>query len=126
MDADQALADLMEISSQVDAAVVFDATGAVAGATLPDNDRTEAFARTARELLAAAGEVRRAAGERALTQVEVATRAGSVFVARDGDRAIAATTGPSPTAGLVFYDLKTCLRALADDDAGGGSGDVGP
>jgi len=25
---------------------------------------------------------------------------------------LAATTGPSPTGGLVLYDLRTCLRAL--------------
>ena len=27
---------------------------------------------------------------------------------------IAATTVPEPTVGLVFYDLKTCLRALGE------------
>jgi hypothetical protein len=37
---------------------------------------------------------------------------GSVFVVRDGDRLIAATTTPEPTVGLVFYDLKTCLRSI--------------
>ena len=31
---------------------------------------------------------------------------------RDGDRLIAATTTPEPTVGLVFYDLKTCLRSI--------------
>jgi hypothetical protein len=35
-----------------------------------------------------------------------------VFVVRDGDRLIAATTTPEPTVGLVFYDLKTCLRSI--------------
>jgi hypothetical protein len=56
----------------------------------------------------------RASGESAVTQLEAATREGSVFVVRDGGgRVVAATTGPSPTVGLVFYDLKTCLRALA-------------
>jgi hypothetical protein len=27
---------------------------------------------------------------------------------------IAATTSPEPTVGLVFYDLKSCLRSLAE------------
>ncbi len=45
-------------------------------------------------------------------QLEVALQAGSVFVVRDGDRLIAATTPPEPTVGLVFYDLKSCLRDL--------------
>ena len=50
--------------------------------------------------------------------------AGSVFVVRDGERLIAATTRPEPTVGLVFYDLKSCLRSIdapsradASDDA---------
>jgi hypothetical protein len=47
-----------------------------------------------------------------LAQVEVATAAGSVFVVRDGARLIVATTSPEPTVGLVFYDLKTCLRSI--------------
>jgi hypothetical protein len=37
-----------------------------------------------------------------------------VFVVRDEERLIAATTGPGPTAGLVFYDLKSALRSLAE------------
>jgi hypothetical protein len=37
-----------------------------------------------------------------------------VFVLREGDRLIAATTVPDPTVGLVFYDLKSALRAAAD------------
>jgi DNA topoisomerase-1 len=36
-----------------------------------------------------------------------------VFIVRDGKTTIAATTGGNPTVGLVFYDLKSALRALA-------------
>jgi len=36
---------------------------------------------------------------------------------RDGDRLIAATTSPEPTVGLVFYDLKTCLRSIDEPAA---------
>ena len=43
---------------------------------------------------------------------EAATLDGSVFVVCDGERMIAATTTPEPTVGLVFYDLKTCLRSV--------------
>ena len=35
-----------------------------------------------------------------------------MFVVRHGDRLVAATTPPEPTVGLVFYDLKSCLREL--------------
>jgi len=45
-----------------------------------------------------------------LTQLEIATGEGNVFVVRDGKTVIAATTGSQPTAGLVFYDLKSSLR----------------
>jgi len=108
MDAQQALADLTEISSQIQAAVVFDETGKVAGSTLGDSPRTEDLAQAAGGLLAAAEAVNK--GESALTQLEVATGEGSVFVVRDGKTVIAATTGSNPTAGLVFYDLKSALR----------------
>ena len=108
MDANQALADLMEISSQVDAAAVVSPDGEVLAATVSE-EAARKLAQAAAALLAAVP----ASDARTATQIEAATRQGSVFVVRDGDRTIAAATGPSPTAGLVFYDLKTCLRALA-------------
>ena len=49
-----------------------------------------------------------------MSQLEASTVTGSVFVVRDGDRLIAATTSPEPTVGLVFYDLKTCLRSIEE------------
>src|SRR5206468_10719834 len=110
MDAKQALADLTEISSQIEAAVVFDEKGKVAGSTLAEPGRADALAAAAGQLLAAAEEVK--TGENALTQLEVATGDGSVFVVRAGKTVIAATTGNNPTAGLVFYDLKSALRSV--------------
>jgi predicted regulator of Ras-like GTPase activity (Roadblock/LC7/MglB family) len=112
MDAASALADLTEISSQVEAAVVFDDAGAVVASTLGDAERSARLARAALDLLGAADK-RFASGDRALTQLEAALREGSVFVAREEGRSIIATTSPEPTSGLVFYDLKTCLRSLA-------------
>ena len=44
MDAAQALADLTEISSQIQAAVLFDESGAVQGSTLADDGAAEALA----------------------------------------------------------------------------------
>jgi predicted regulator of Ras-like GTPase activity (Roadblock/LC7/MglB family) len=107
MDAVQALADLTEISSQIEAAVLFDEGGAVLGSTLGNDEAAHGVARAAGELLERAGEFR-ATGS--ITQLEASTAHGSVFVVRDGVRRIAATTGPAPTVGLVFYDLKSCLR----------------
>lgn len=115
MDAEAALADLMEVSSQVEAAVLVDGAGEVRGATLRDEERARELAALARELLEAAdaAEPRRAP----VRQLEAATPDGNVFVVRDEQRAIVATTSSAAISGLVFYDLKTCLRALGGDDA---------
>lgn len=107
MDAAQALADLTEISSQIETAVLFDEQGAVLGSTLATDAAAKAFAEAAVQLLERAGGFRSGG---AVTQLEASTADGSVFVVRDGARRIAATTGPTPTVGLVFYDLKSCLR----------------
>ena len=107
MEAQQALADLTEISSQIEAAVVFDDKGKVVGSTLEDG---EGLAKAAADLLAAAEELK--TGDSPLTQLEIATGDGSVFVVREGKTTIAATTAPAPTVGLVFYDLKSALRSV--------------
>lgn len=105
MEAAQALADLVEISSQIEFAVLADRDGMALASTVGNDARAGAIAEEARELLqGAAGP----AGEP--TQVEVAFHEGCVFVVTDGERLVAAVTGRDPTAGLVFYDLKTCLR----------------
>lgn len=117
MDAAQALNDLTEISSQIEAAVLFDGSGNVAASTLADESRSKELAKAAQELLAAAEQVREGSDGKPLTQVEAATREGSLFVVRDGERLIAATTSPEPTVGLVFYDLKSCLRTVAAAEA---------
>jgi predicted regulator of Ras-like GTPase activity (Roadblock/LC7/MglB family) len=114
MDAAQALTDLTEISSQIEAALVLDADGSTLASTL-DESRAPEFAQVVQELVAA---VRRAAGTEEggeLAQAEIATGDGSVFLVRDEQRTIAATTGPEPTVGLVFYDLKSCLRSFAEE-----------
>jgi hypothetical protein len=115
VDAAQALADLTEISSQIEAAVLFDAAGAVEGSTLADEATAQRLAEAASRLLERAEAVR--SEDVAVMQVEAALAEGCVFVVRDGDRRIAATTVANPTVGLVFYDLKSCLRDSAD---GGG------
>ncbi len=112
MDAAQALADLTEISSQIESAALFAEDGEVVASTYSDEERARAFVRAARELLDAAATLRSAASP---NQTEVATAEGSVFVVRGDGRLIAATTTPEPTVGLVFYDLKSCLRGLAEE-----------
>jgi predicted regulator of Ras-like GTPase activity (Roadblock/LC7/MglB family) len=109
MDAQQALADLTEISSQIQAAVVFDDSGSIAASTSPDEARARALADGAARLLAEGDGL---ASSAPLTQLEAATSDGSVFVVSDGQTRIAATTAAEPTVGLVFYDLKSALRTL--------------
>jgi predicted regulator of Ras-like GTPase activity (Roadblock/LC7/MglB family) len=106
MDPAKALADLTEISSQIEAAVLAAESGDVLASTFVDAARGEQAGRAAADLLQAA----RSASREGLVQLEAATEDGSVFVVRDGGHLIAAITGPNPTVGLVFYDLKTCLR----------------
>jgi hypothetical protein len=109
MDAAQAIADLTEISPQVRDVVVIGANGSPSGSNLADDGAAARLAEGAKRL------VEEAEGFRpGLAQIEAATLTGSVFVVRDGDRMIAATTTPEPTVGLVFYDLKTCLRSVEE------------
>jgi predicted regulator of Ras-like GTPase activity (Roadblock/LC7/MglB family) len=112
MDAAQALADLTEISTQIQAALIADENGAVLASTFADDATAGRAARSALDLLAAAEDAGRNGAVR-LTQILAATHAGSVFVVRGDDRVATAVTGPEPTVGLVFYDLKTCLRLSA-------------
>jgi predicted regulator of Ras-like GTPase activity (Roadblock/LC7/MglB family) len=112
MDAAQAIADLTEISPQVKTVVVIASDGSVAGSNLPAGEVAQSLAGRAKALLDAAEELRPG-----IAQLEVATVAGSVFAVRDGDRVIAATTSAEPTVGLVFYDLKTCLRSIDEAPA---------
>jgi predicted regulator of Ras-like GTPase activity (Roadblock/LC7/MglB family) len=108
----QALADLTEISSQIQSAVVFDREGTVLASTV-DDERAGLLASTALELLRGAEE--QGAADKEVVQLDVTLQDGSVFVVRDGDRVIVATTTTDPTAGLVFYDLKSCLRGLSQE-----------
>jgi hypothetical protein len=104
-----ALAHLTEISTQIEAAVVLDREGNVQAATV-DDERAGRISRAALELFRQADAQR----EQELVQLDASLAGGSVFVVRDEERLIAATTGPGPTAGLVFYDLKSALRSFAE------------
>lgn len=116
MDAAQALADLTEISAQIETAVLADHDGSLLASTVADEGTAKAIAEGAAELLSAAGDVRGEAGSQPLVQVEASTLEGSVFVVRDERHLVAAVTRPRPTVGLVFYDLKTCLRLLEREE----------
>ncbi|HKX48331.1 MAG TPA: roadblock/LC7 domain-containing protein [Gaiellaceae bacterium] len=107
MDATQALGELMELSSQITAAVVLDGDGA---ALASSSDDSAALAAPTLELVAAAADL--GGDGRDVTRVEVELDEGAMFVVREGEYTIAATTGPDPTSGLVVYDLRTCAQAI--------------
>lgn len=110
MDAQAALDELTILSAQVVEAVVAMTGGSALAATVADQDRANALARVAHDVLATAAGVRRAGP--GVERVEVVLPQGGLFVVTDGDRLVAATTGPEPVAGLVLYDLRTVLRRL--------------
>ena len=109
MDATQSLGELMELSSQITTAIVLDAGGTVLASS--SDDAADVLATSTRDLLAAAADL--GAEGREVTRVEVELDEGAIFVVREGEHTVAATTGPSPTSGLVVYDLRTCAQAIA-------------
>jgi len=110
----EAIAELKELSTQIEAVVLAGRDGRAIASSLA-TDSAARVAADAATLVAGADDVRRDLGRDALHQVQSSTPEGSVFVALDGDRMAVATTGGDPTVGLVFYDLKTLLRQTMDD-----------
>jgi predicted regulator of Ras-like GTPase activity (Roadblock/LC7/MglB family) len=110
MDAEQALSELMELSSQITSAVVLDAGDAVVASSPPDPERAARLSAAVIELVGAAGDLGSAGRE--VTRVEVELDEGAIFVVREAGTTVAAVTGPSPTSGLVVYDLRTCAQAI--------------
>jgi hypothetical protein len=113
MEVARALADLVEVSPQIEAAAVV-AGGETAGSVGVPEARGSVLARAVRELLDAAAGLR--ADEGRVTQLHAELAGGDVFaVTGAGERAIVAVTRGQPAPGLVFYDLKRCLAAVADE-----------
>jgi hypothetical protein len=112
MDVAAALAELAELSTQVTRAVVVGA-GGVEGALGAEGERAASLGRTGEALLAAASAVPHGSAAEVI-RAEVVTPAGGVFVIREADRTIVATTVPEPTSGLVLYDLRAVLRRLSE------------
>jgi predicted regulator of Ras-like GTPase activity (Roadblock/LC7/MglB family) len=113
VDATRALADLVEISPQIEAAAVVAADGEPAGSVGVPEARAGVLARAARELLEGAGAFRSDQGR--VTQLHAELAGGEVFAVAGGEHAIVAVARDRATPGLVFYDLKRCLAAVADE-----------
>lgn len=113
MDPAEAIADLKQVSTQVHDVAVATRDGALEGSSAA-GPRAVELARVGAELYADAVAAAATLGHAELSQLEIATPEGSVFVVVSNDWIIIATTEADPTVGLVFYDLKTCLRAVSE------------
>jgi hypothetical protein len=109
MDANEALDRLLEVSEDIRVAVVFERGGEPIAATTDDEGARE-LAGLGDAMLAYADALRDAFGVR---QVEGVTPEGSVFVVRDGDRAVVAIAAPGALVGLVQHDLRMLLGNLS-------------
>jgi predicted regulator of Ras-like GTPase activity (Roadblock/LC7/MglB family) len=116
-----AFEEMMDISTDIDRAVVFGQAGILA-TNMSEEVRKAAVAQ-AQELVRL-GELRAAEmGSQPFTQLVVETPSGYVFLARElgPDGMVMLATGKKGSrVGLALYDLKTCLR----DARGGASTDI--
>lgn len=114
-----ALEELLEVSPQVDAAIILERDGGrlISSAPATIDRRADRLAATCVQLLEAADRARNELGREPVSQVEVATPDGHVFVVADATWIVAAVTTADPTVGLVFYDLKTALRSVRETTA---------
>lgn len=132
--AGSALMELLEVSPQVDAAVILEREGGRLLASAPaGSDRmADRLGTTAHRILEAAEQARTELGREPISQVEVGTPDGHVFVVADASWLVAAVTDADPTVGLVFYDLKTALRSVreardtSDTSGSNGNGSSSP
>lgn len=123
--AESALSELLDVSPQVDAAVISTrvkqqnssapaAPNVIASAPESARNRASRLADVCNRLLEQSERARVELGREPITQCEVATGDGHVFVVADATHIVAAVTQADPTVGLVFYDLKTALRAVRE------------
>jgi hypothetical protein len=113
MTANEALAELLSLSSQVRDVAILGESGFVLAST-GTAERGEQLARVATDLVEAAQVVRPGAE---LARIEVTSGAATVFLVRDSGRTAIATAVPEAIAGLVIYDLRTMLGRLDTEPA---------
>lgn len=108
-----AFEEMLEISTDIDKAVLFSPAGALAS-NMDDEAQTSAVEKALD--LARLGDARAAEmGSQPFTQLVIETPVGYVFMAREtgpDGLTIMATGKKNSRVGLVLYDLKTCLRDI--------------
>lgn len=113
VDATSLLEELLEVSGQVEAATIVTRDGTLVAST-EAGDAAATLADSVHRLATSASAVASPTDEH-LVQLQVTLDDACVFLAQDGDHALGCVTVSHPTAGLVFYDLKTTLRRLAGE-----------
>lgn len=114
--AHHALSELLDVSPQVEFAVIVEPDGTPIASARRGGASGESVAADlgtmVSRVIEQAERSRSELGRERVTQCEVSTGTGNLFVVTDGTRHVAAITESEPTVGLVFYDLKTALRTL--------------
>jgi hypothetical protein len=105
MDADPAVEELLRVSEDVRAVVVFERGGEVITSSLPEDDASE-VAGIADAMLAYADRLR---PDRTTVRLEASTHEADVYVATSGERVTVAIAEPGSTSPLVQHDLRTLL-----------------
>jgi predicted regulator of Ras-like GTPase activity (Roadblock/LC7/MglB family) len=116
-----AFAEMLDISTDIDKAVLFDPSGVLAS-NMSEETQTVAVAQAGE--IVRLGEARAAEmGSQPFTQLVVETPSGFVFFARElatDGRATLATGKKGRRVGLVLYDLRTCMRDAREATAAEG------
>ena len=115
--AEKALQEMLDISTDIDKAVVY-AGDEILAANFPVDIRKDMVDR-AQELGKLGGERSQGMGAGELTQLMVQTDQGCIFLVRETEgqnMGILATGKKDSRVGLVFYDMKTCLRDTREED----------
>lgn len=107
MNVDEAIRDLLNISTDVTHVVVLGPDGQVL-ASGPDPADEQLGAAAAR-LWEAGARKAAALGDAALEHLVVPGADGAVGMLEADGRRIVAVTGPRPAVGLLLFDLRTCL-----------------
>jgi hypothetical protein len=104
---DEAIRDLLDVSTDVSAIAILDDDGAVAasGPGAAGAEVSQAAVRLWSEAVLRAEE----AGAAALEHVVVPVDGGVVAVVEAHGRRAVAVTGPDPAVALLLFDLRTCL-----------------
>jgi len=108
---DKAFQEMLDISTDIDKAVLFKGNEIIV-TNFPESVRQDMVGK-ALELSGLGDQRAKDMGSSPLTQLMVETGAGSVFLVREAQEdgmGVLATGKKDSRVGLVFYDMKTCIR----------------